>query len=94
MSLYGINAYTSNSYYSSLLSGKNQSLADSLSSFNKNASNSNLSQMLKDAAKVDGNTDLRTLARTVDLVRSRDYQKSLTEEFRKQFAGENESAED
>ena len=94
MSLYGINAYTSNSYYSSLLSGKNQSLADSLSSFNKNASSSNLSQMLKDATKVDGNTDLRTLARTVDLVRSRDYQKSLTEEFRKQFAGENESAED
>lgn len=90
MSLYGINAYTSNSYYSSLLAGKNQSLADSLSSFNKNASNSNLSNMLN-AVKVDGNTDLRTLARTVDLVRSRSYQKNLTEEFRKQFAGEGEA---
>ena len=84
MSLYGINAYTSNSYYSSLLSGKNQSLAGSLSSFNKNASNSNLSSMLN-AVKVDGNTDLHTLARTVDLVRSRKYQKNLTEEFKKQF---------
>lgn len=90
MSLYGINAYTSNSYYSSLLAGKNQSLADSLSSFNKNASNSNLSNMLN-AVKVDGNTDLRTLARTVDLVRSKNYQKNLTEEFRKQFAGESEA---
>lgn len=89
MSLYGINAYTSNSYYSSLLAGKNQSLAGSLSSFNKNASNSNLSNMLN-AVKVDGNTDLNTLARTVDLVRSRKYQKNLTEEFRKQFAGESQ----
>ncbi len=93
MSLYGINAYTSNSYYSSLLSGKNQSLADSLSSFNKNASNSNLSSMLN-AVKVDGNTDLHTLARTVDLVRSRKYQKNLTEEFQKQFASEKESGKD
>ncbi len=91
MSLYGINAYTSNSYYSSLLSGKNQSLSDSLSSFNKNASNSNLSSMLN-AVKVDGNTDLHTLARTVDLVRSRKYQKNLTEEFQKQFAGEHETS--
>lgn len=88
MSLYGINAYTSNSYYSSLLSGKNQSLAGSLSSFNKNSANSNLSSMLN-AVKVDGNTDLQTLARTVDLVRSRKYQKNLTEEFRKQFEGGN-----
>ena len=91
MSLYGINAYTSSAYYSSLLLGKNQSLSDSLSSFNKNASNSNLSSMLN-AVKVDGNTDLHTLARTVDLVRSRKYQKNLTEEFKKQFAGENESS--
>ena len=93
MSLYGINAYTSNSYYSSLLSGKNQSLASSLSSFNKSASNSNLSSMLN-AVKVDGNTDLQTLARTVDLVRSRNYQKNLTEEFKKQFAGESTSNEE
>lgn len=95
MSLYGINAYTSNSYYSALLAGKNSSLADSLSSFNKSASNSNnLSQMLRDAVNVDSSTDLQTLARTVDLVRSRDYQKSLTEEYQKQFAGENTSAEE
>lgn len=91
MSLYGINAYTSNSYYSSLLSGKNQSLAGSLSSFNKNASNSNLSSMLN-AVKVDGNTDLHTLARTVDLVRSRKYQKNLTEEFQKQFEADSKTA--
>lgn len=91
MSLYGINAYTSNSYYSSLLSGKNQSLADSLSSFNKNASNSNLSSMLN-AVKVDGNTDLNTLARTVDLVRSRKFQNSLTEELKKQFESESNTA--
>ncbi len=91
MSLYGINAYTSNSYYSSLLSGKNQSLAGSLSSFNKNASNSNLSSMLN-AVKVDGNTDLHTLARTVDLVRSRKYQKNLTEEFKKQFEADSKTA--
>ncbi len=94
MSLYGINAYTSNSYYSSLLTGKNSSLAESLSSFNKSSSESNLSKMLKDAVKVDSNTDLRTLARTVDLVRSRDYQKSLTEEFRKQFSAESTSSEE
>ncbi len=93
MSLYGINAYTSNSYYSSLLSGKNQSLAGSLSSFNKNASNSNLSSMLN-AVKVDGNTDLHTLARTVDLVRSRKFQKNLTEEFQKQFEGGNTATSD
>ena len=93
MSLYGINAYTSNSYYSSLLSGKNQSLASSLTSFNKSASNSNLSTMLN-AVKVDGDTDLNTLARTVDLVRSKKYQTSLTEEFRKQFAGESTGTSD
>lgn len=87
MSLYGINAYTSNSFYSSLLSRNNQSL----SSFNKSSSSSNLSQMLS-AVKVDGNTDLHTLARTVDLVRSRNYRNSLTEEFRKLFAVEEESA--
>ena len=91
MSLYGINAYTSNSYYSSLLSGKNQSLADSLSSFNKNASNSNLSSMLN-AVKVDGNTDLHTLARTVDLVRSRKFQNNLTEELKKQFESDSKTA--
>ena len=91
MSLYGINAYTSNSYYSSLLSGKNQSLAASLSSFNKNASNSNLSSMLN-AIKVDGNTDLHTLARTVDLVRSRKFQNNLTEELKKQFESDSKVA--
>lgn len=91
MSLYGINAYTSNSYYSSLLSGKNQSLANSLSSFNKNASNSNLSSMLN-AIKVDGNTDLHTLARTVDLVRSRKFQNNLTEELKKQFETDSKTA--
>lgn len=91
MSLYGINAYTSNSYYSSLLSGKNQSLAGSLSSFNKNASNSNLSSMLN-AIKVDGNTDLHTLARTVDLVRSRKFQNNLTEELKKQFESDSKVA--
>ena len=95
MSLYGIKAYTSNSYYSALLAGKNSSLADSLSSFNKSASNSsNLSKMLRNAANVDSSTDLQTLARTVDLVRSPKYQKSLTEEYRKQFAGESSSSEE
>lgn len=87
MSLYGINAYTSNSFYSSLLSGNNSSL----SSFNKNYSSSNLSQMLS-AVKVDNNTDLHTLARTVDLVRSRNYHNSLTKEFKKQFSVEEETA--
>lgn len=87
MSLYGINAYTSNSFYSSLLSGNNSSL----SSFNKNYSSSNLSQMLS-AVKVDNNTNLHTLARTVDLVRSRNYHNSLTKEFKKQFSVEEETA--
>lgn len=91
MSLYGINAYTSNSYYSTLLSGKNQSLAESLSSFNKNASNNqNISQLLKNAVKTDDSTDLHSLARKVDLVRSKSYQKELTEEFKKIFSGEGE----
>ncbi|MGN0674175.1 MAG: hypothetical protein ACI4KG_00335 [Oscillospiraceae bacterium] len=93
MSLYGINAYTSNSYYSSLLTGKNQSLADSLSAFNKNASNGqNVSQFLKDAVKTDSSTDLQTLARKVDLVRSKGYKKAMTEEYQKLFSGENENS--
>lgn len=89
MSLYGINAYTSNSYYSALLANKNNSLADSLSTFNKNASNGdNISKFLKEAIKTDKDTDLQTLARKVDLARSKGYKKAMTEEYKKQFSAE------
>ena len=74
MSLYGINAYTSNSYYSTLLASRNKQQS------------SDLSSMLSNAFKTD-TSDLYTLAKKVDLVRSRSYQKELLEGFREYFSG-------
>lgn len=73
MSLYGINAYTSNSYYSALLAG------------GKKNSN-NLSDMLTSALKTDPN-DLYGLAKKVQMVRSPSYQKELLEGFKEYFSG-------
>ena len=74
MSLYGINAYTSNSYYSTLLASRNRQQSN------------NLSSMLSNAFKNDTN-DLYALAKKADLVRSRSYQKELLEGFREYFSG-------
>ncbi|MBD5138744.1 MAG: flagellar filament capping protein FliD [Ruminococcus sp.] len=74
MSLYGINAYTSNSYYSTLLASRNKQQS------------SDLSSMLSNAFKTD-TSDLYTLAKKADLVRSRSYQKELLEGFREYFSG-------
>ena len=71
MALYGINAYMSNSYYTSLLSGSNYG-----SSSNKTASSANSS------------SDLLSLMKRVDQVRSKSYQKDMLEKYRKAFAGE------
>jgi len=89
MSLYGINAYTSNSYYSSLLSGKNgSSLMNSLMSSKKNT----LSDMLTGALKTDQN-DLYAIAKKAQLVRSRDYQKELIAGFKEYFYGTSDKTE-
>ncbi|MCX4255697.1 MAG: hypothetical protein OSJ54_02075 [Oscillospiraceae bacterium] len=74
MSLYGINAYTSNSYYSTLLAGRNKQQGGDLSS------------MLSNAFKTDQN-DLYSIAKKVQMVRSRDYQKELLEGFKEYFSG-------
>ncbi len=103
MSLYGINAYTSNSYYSSLLAGKNNSsLLNSMASNKLKGNSNNLSDMLTNALKTDPN-DLYGLAKKVQMLRSPSYQKELLEGFKEYFSGgaadsdteknENESAE-
>ncbi|MDE5993301.1 MAG: hypothetical protein K2G87_09670, partial [Oscillospiraceae bacterium] len=74
MSLYGINAYTSNSYYSTLLANKNKQQG------------SDLSSMLSNAFKTDSN-DLYAIAKKVHMVRSKDYQKELLEGFKEYFSG-------
>ena len=74
MSLYGINAYTSNSYYSTLLANKNKQQG------------SDLSSMLSNAFKTDSN-DLYSIAKKVQMVRSRSYQKELLEGFKEYFSG-------
>lgn len=81
MSLYGINAYTSNSYYSALLANKNSSL---MSSVNKRPDT--LSDMLTNALKTDSN-DLHGLARKVQMMRDPKYQKELLEGFKEYFSG-------
>ncbi|MDE6598476.1 MAG: flagellar filament capping protein FliD [Oscillospiraceae bacterium] len=73
MSLYGINAYTSNSYYSTLLASRNRQ-------------SNNLSSMLSNAFK-NNTSDLYAIAKKADLVRSRSYQKELLEGFREYFSG-------
>lgn len=96
MSLYGINAYTSSSYLSSLMTGNKSSSNSSLANFtNSNKSNSSkddVSSFLKNISKTDSNTDLQTLMQKINLVRSKGYQKSMTEEYRKIFAGEKSSS--
>lgn len=76
MSLYGINAYTSNSnsYYSTLLANRNKQQGNDLSS------------MLSNAFKTDSN-DLYSIAKKVQMVRSKDYQKELLEGFKEYFSG-------
>ena len=74
MSLYGINAYTSNSYYSTLLASKNKQQG------------SDLSSMLSNAFKTDSN-DLYSIAKKAQMVRSRSYQKELIEGFKEYFSG-------
>lgn len=74
MSLYGINAYTSNSYYSTLLAGRNRQQGGDLSG------------MLSNAFKTDSN-DLYAIAKKVQMVRSKDYQKELLEGFKEYFSG-------
>ena len=71
MALYGVNAYKSNTYYTSLLSGNNYNRNNKF-----NASNST--------------SDLLSLMKRVDQVRSRSYQKNMIEEYRKVFSGESE----
>ncbi len=87
MSLYGINAYTSNSYYSSLLAGKNSSLNSAMT-----RRNTTLSDMLSSALKTDQN-DLYALAKKAQMVRSRDYQKELIEGFKEYFYGTSDKAD-
>ncbi len=87
MSLYGINAYTSNSYYSALLA--NRTGSSLLNSMSRNKNN-NLSSMLSNAFKTDPN-DLYSLAKKADLVRSRSYQKELIEGFKEYFYGSSDS---
>lgn len=100
MSLYGINAYTSNTYYSTLMSGKNSygsgansSLANLLNS-KKSSSGTDTLSFLKNVSKTDANTDLQTLMQKINLVRSKGYQKSMTEEYRKVFSGETAASTD
>lgn len=81
MSLYGINAYTSNSYYSTLLAGRNKQQG------------SDLSSMLSNAFKTDSN-DLYAIAKKVHMVRSKDYQKELLEGFKEYFSGGNTADKD
>ncbi len=87
MSLYGINAYTSNSYYSSLLAGRNSSLNSAMT-----RKNTTLSDMLSSALKTDPN-DLYALAKKAQMVRSRDYQKELIEGFKEYFYGTSEKTD-
>lgn len=68
MSLYGINAYMSNTLYTSLLSGQN--------SYGANAK------------KTNNTSDLQALMKRADEVRSVSYRKSMTEEYKKIFSGE------
>ncbi|MCM1023721.1 MAG: hypothetical protein NC395_06645 [Prevotella sp.] len=81
MSLYGINAYTSNSYYSTLLAGRNKQQG------------SDLSSMLTNAFKTDTN-DLYAIAKKVHMVRSKDYQKELLEGFKEYFSGGSTAEDD
>lgn len=66
MALYGINAYMSNSYYSSLLS-----------SGSKKYGNTN----------TNSTSELYSLMKRADMVRSKSYQKSMREEYKKVFSG-------
>lgn len=106
MSLYGINAYTSSSYLTTLMSGKNSAglttsnsaISNLLNTGSKKTSTSSSSSkdstydFLKNISKTDSNTDLQTLMQKINLVRSKGYQKSMTEEYRKIFAGESTSS--
>ena len=70
MALYGINAYMSNSSYTSLLSG---------------GMNSNRGY---NSRKTSSTSDLYALMQRVDQVRSADYRKSMIEEYKKVFSGD------
>ena len=97
MSLYGLNSYSSNNMYSMLMSSNKSgsssmnSLFNSLSSKKSNSSNGTY-DFLKNIANKKATDNLQDLAKSVDLVRSRGYQKQMTEEYRKIFAGETTEA--
>ena len=73
MSLYGINAYTSNSLYSSLTSLLSGSGV--VTSYNNKQSGSS-------------NNDMMEIAKKAAMVRSPNYQKKMLAELKKVFAGE------
>lgn len=66
MALYGINAYMSNTYYSSLLSSASKRYGNTTS---------------------NSTSELYSLMKRVDTVRSSSYKKSMTEEYKKVFSG-------
>lgn len=76
MSLYGINAYTSNSLYSSLTSLLSGSGV--VTSYNNKQSSSS-------------NNDMMEIAKKAAMVRSPNYQKKMLAELKKVFAGESSS---
>lgn len=98
MSLYGINAYTSNTLYSTLIKANNKSsmlstLTSSLSNSSSSKSSNNLSDMLSSALQTDSD-DLYSLAKKVQLVRSQSYQKELIEGFKEYFSGGTSSSDE
>ncbi len=98
MSLYGINSYSSNNMYSELLSAKNSgssnmnAMLSSLTNKKSSSSSSSTYDFLKGIANTKGSDGLQTLAKNVDLVRSKGYQKQMTDEYRKIFSGETTSS--
>ncbi|MCL2055580.1 MAG: flagellar filament capping protein FliD [Oscillospiraceae bacterium] len=78
MSLQGINAYTSNLMYGSFFNNKPQS-GNNAMSLMQGLNKQNQSQ----------NSSLRELMEKVDLTRSSNWRKSMMEEYRKIFNGEN-----
>lgn len=66
MALYGINAYMSNSYYSSLLSSGSKKYGNT---------------------SANSTSELYSLMKRADMVRSKSYQKTMMEEYKKVFSG-------
>ncbi len=103
MSLYGINAYNTSNFYSSMLSSKNpvlnsgkSSLMDLLNnnSKSKKSGSSDIYEFMKGIANTNSGDDLMTLAKNIDLVRSKGFTKKMTEEYRKIFSGQTVSSDE